>query len=86
MDNKEIARFFWEIADILDLKKENPFRIRAYRKAAQTIESLPENLETIIKTEKPTELPGIGSDLAQKIKEILETGELKLKKMCRPVF
>jgi DNA polymerase (family 10) len=86
MDNKEIARFFWEIADILDLKKENPFRIRAYRKAAQTIESLPENLETIIKTEKPTELPGIGSDLAQKIKEILETGELKfLKKIKKDV-
>lgn len=77
MDNKEIAAIFWEIADILELEDENPFRIRAYRRGAQTIESLAENLETLAKEEKLTSLPGIGQDLARKITEILETGKLK---------
>lgn len=77
MENKEIAGIFWEIADILELKNENPFRIRAYRRAAQSIESLSENLASLAQENKLTEIPGIGADLSEKIKEIISTGQLK---------
>ncbi|MCK5595685.1 DNA-binding protein, partial [bacterium] len=45
MNNREIAEIFHSIADILEIKSENPFRIRAYRKAAQTIEDLPQSIK-----------------------------------------
>jgi DNA polymerase (family 10) len=77
MDNITIANFFHEIADILELKGEDPFRIGAYQRAAQTIESLTQNLEDISKEGKLREIPGIGESIAQKIEEILKTGKLK---------
>ncbi|MEA1928571.1 MAG: helix-hairpin-helix domain-containing protein, partial [Candidatus Auribacterota bacterium] len=43
MDNKEIARFLIEIADLLDIKGDNPFRIRSYRNGARTVRDLTEN-------------------------------------------
>jgi DNA polymerase (family 10) len=77
MDNITIANFFHEIADILELKGEDPFRIGAYQRAAQTIESLTQNLEDISREGKLKEVPGIGESIAQKIEEILKTGKLK---------
>ncbi|UCG35055.1 MAG: DNA polymerase/3'-5' exonuclease PolX [Candidatus Omnitrophota bacterium] len=77
MNSQDIARVFKEIADILAIKGENPFRIRAYEKAAQNIESLGDELFTLIKEDKLTSVPGIGADLANKIKEIAESGKLK---------
>lgn len=77
MKNLEVAEIFKNIADILEIKGENPFRIRAYQKAALVIESLTEDLEKLAAEEKLTALPGIGEDLASKIKEILKTGTLK---------
>lgn len=77
MRNFEIATIFNEIADLLEIKNENPFRIRAYRKAAQNIESLTQDIEEIAKKGALEEIPGIGKDLAEKIKEIVETGRLK---------
>ncbi len=76
MKKQEIARIFNEIADILELKDENPFRIRAYRKAAQNLESLTEGLEEVAKRDELEEIPGIGADLALKIKKFLETGKV----------
>lgn len=80
----EIARIFNDVADLLEIKDENPFRIRAYRKAAQNIENLTENIEDISKRGELTKIPGIGKDLAQKIVEIIEKGTFedyeKLKK------
>jgi len=66
---------------------ENPFRVRAYRNAARTIESLGRNLrEMVEKEEDLTSLPGIGKDLADKIREIVQTGSLaKLKELERQV-
>lgn len=84
--NSEIASLFRKIADLLDLKEENPFKVRAYQRAALLIESLPEPLYDIHGSEdrKLTDLQGIGKDLAAKIEELLETGRLayfeKLKK------
>ncbi len=76
MKNQEIARIFNEIADLLEIKGENPFRIRAYRRAAQNIEGLPKSVEDIPK-EELLKVPGIGQDLAGKIEEYLKTGRMQ---------
>jgi len=74
--NQEIARIFNDIADILEIKGENPFRIRAYRRAAQNIEGLTRNVSEIPKEELMT-IPGIGKDLAGKVEEYVRTGRLQ---------
>ena len=74
MRNVEIARLFNDIADYLEVKDENPFRIRAYRRAAQAIEGLPEDIAAIAERGGLLVVPGIGKDLAAKIREYLETG------------
>ncbi|MCM8831159.1 MAG: DNA polymerase/3'-5' exonuclease PolX [Candidatus Omnitrophica bacterium] len=76
MENKQIAQIFREIAKLLELKDDNPFKIRAYQKAAQSIEDLEQNIIVLAEQDKLTEIPGIGKDLALKIKEILQTGKL----------
>ena len=77
MKNQEIANIFRRMADMLEIKGENPFRIRAYQRAAQNIENLAEDIALISERKGLDKLPGIGKDLAQKITEILETGTLK---------
>jgi DNA polymerase (family 10) len=88
MNNSYVAQIFSDIAKILRVKNENIFRIRAYERAAQTIEGLCEDLRTMFKENKLNEIPGIGKDLSEKIKEILKTGKLKfleeLKKTIPP--
>jgi DNA polymerase (family 10) len=77
MDKKEIAEIFEEIAAILSLKGENPFRVRAYENAARIIEGLQEDLPTLVQQQRLTELKGIGKDLAAKITEMVTTNRLK---------
>jgi len=77
MDKKEIAEIFEEIGALLDLKGENPFRVRAYLNAARMIEGLPEDLGTLVKEERLTDIKGIGKDLAAKIAELHTTGKLQ---------
>jgi len=77
MGNFEIAKIFRDIAKILEIKEDNPFRIRAYERAAQNIEGLSENLEEYVHKEAFPKIPGIGKDLESKIKEIISTGRLK---------
>ncbi len=76
MKNREIAALFNEIADILELKQENVFRVNAYRRAAQNIEGLSMPIEDVAEEQKLDELPGIGKDLAGKIAEYLDSGEI----------
>ena len=67
MLNLDIARIFNEIADIFEVKGENPFKIRAYRKAALTIETLTQDLKVIAERGGVKELkkiPGIGEGIA----------------------
>lgn len=78
MKNREVAEIFRKTAQLLEIKGDNPFRIRAYERAAQTIESLTKDIEELAKEGKLEHLPGIGADLASKIKEILRTGTLTL--------
>jgi DNA polymerase (family 10) len=80
MLNLDIARIFDEIADILEVQGENTFKIRAYRKAALTIETLTQDLKVIAERGGVKELkkiPGIGEGIAKKIVEIAETGDCK---------
>ena len=73
--NADIAKRFEEAADLLEIKGDNPFRIRAYRNAARVIEDLPHELAAMVEQEQPlSDLPGIGKDLAEKIQEIVTTG------------
>jgi DNA polymerase (family 10) len=76
MHNQEIAKIFNEIADILEIRGDNPFRVRAYRRAAQNIDSLAADVAEISR-EELLKIPGIGADLADKIKEYVNTGSLK---------
>ena len=79
MENIDIAKIFEEVADLLEILDASVFRIRAYRTAARTIETLTTPAESLLKEDGGLEaLPGIGKDLAGKIREIIETGQLAL--------
>jgi DNA polymerase (family 10) len=87
MHNADIAAIFEEIADLLEIEGDNPFRIRAYRNAARTLCDLGHEVTTMLEQgEDLTELPGIGTDLAAKIAEIVATGTTPLLgKLCKRV-
>lgn len=77
--NADIAVIFEEIADLLEIQGANPFRIRAYRNAARIVSELSQEVSRLLeKGEDLTELPGIGDDLAAKIKEIVDSGHCSL--------
>jgi DNA polymerase (family 10) len=86
MKSYEIARLFERMADVLELNGENLFRIRAYRRAAQSLETLSEDVETLAREDRLEEIPGIGADLAGKIAEYLRTGRIEeIDAACRTV-
>ncbi|MGE5190161.1 MAG: DNA polymerase/3'-5' exonuclease PolX [Gemmatimonadota bacterium] len=78
MKNAQIAQAFNEIADLLELKGENPFRIRAYRRAALNVEGMSQDLAALSDAELAA-LPGIGKDLAGKIRQHVATGRIDLR-------
>ena len=90
MKNFEIARRFYEIAALLEARQESRFRIRAYQRAAQTLEALPEDVTAVAARGALQSLPGIGRDLAARIDEYLATGTLgyleKLRGDLPPAF
>jgi len=77
MTNREIATIFSEIADILDIKGENPFKVRAYQKAVRAIEGLSEELRAIHARGELRQIEGVGGAIAKKIDELLTTGKLQ---------
>ena len=84
--NADVAEAFEEMGDLLAIEGENPFRIRAYRRAGQVVRSLPRELAEMAQESEYDALPGIGADLAAKIAELLATGRLKaLEKLRRRV-
>jgi DNA polymerase (family X) len=84
--NADVAEAFDEIGDLLAIQGDNPFRIRAYRRAAQVVRSLPRELADMHDTSEYDALPGIGEDLAEKIGELVRTGHLgALEKLRRKV-
>jgi len=78
MQNQDIVQVFNEIADILQMQDENLFRIRSYRNAASIIENFSEDLNAVYKNGALLKIPGVGESIAQKIEELIKTGECKL--------
>jgi DNA polymerase (family 10) len=76
MKNAEVARLFELMADLLEVRGDNPFRIRAYRRASQSLESLGEDVEILAREDRLGTIPGVGKDLAEKIGEYLRTGTM----------
>ena len=74
MDNPAIASILGEIADLLEIKGDNPFKIRAYRNSADIVSNHPHDLSSL-DAAGLREIPGIGKDLAARIREIVETGD-----------
>jgi DNA polymerase (family 10) len=80
MDNQEIAAVFRRLADLMEIGEDNPFKIRAYRTAAETIEDTSTPLAEMVSeggVARLRELPGIGEAISKKIVELLQTGTFK---------
>ncbi len=86
MNNKEIAKVFTDIADLLELKKDNIFKIRAYRKAAKSIEQLPVEVEQLVREGRLEEIPGAGEAIIKKITELVTTGYLEYYEKLKAEF
>jgi DNA polymerase (family 10) len=84
--NSELARVFQDIADLLELKKENPFKIRAYQKAVRSIEHLPVEVEQLVKEDRLREVPGVGEAITKKITELVTTGHLEYYEKLKAEF
>jgi DNA polymerase (family 10) len=77
MKNRLVAKILYEVADLLELEGVE-FKPRAYRRAAQAVESCPIPIEDLVAQGRLHELPGVGESIAQKIEEIVRTGKLAL--------
>jgi DNA polymerase (family 10) len=76
MKNKELADLFEKMADILEFKNENPFKISAYRRASRVLGDLTQDIQEITESGELKKVPGIGEGMAQKIEEYLKTGKI----------
>lgn len=75
--NTDVARILNELADLLEISQANAFRVRAYRDAARSVDSLPRSLADMVRNEEDLSgLPGVGQSMAEKIEEIVSTGSL----------
>lgn len=75
--NSEIAEIFEHMSDMLNVLGENPFKVRAYRNAAENLLELGEDVEDVAARGGLTEIPGVGKDLAEKIDAYIKTGKIK---------
>jgi DNA polymerase (family X) len=76
MDNRQVARLLEEIATLLELKGENPFKTRAYQNAARAMDALDESVIELVAGGRLTESAGIGAGIAEKITELVQSGRL----------
>ena len=86
MTKSEIAAVLDEVAALLELKGENPFKIRAYTNAARSLETFGGNISSLQDEEALSKIPGIGKSIAEKIKELAATGSLKYLEELRTEF
>ncbi len=75
--NDTLANLFLSMAELLKNHEDNPYRVRAYQRAADTIANLESSVEELVRTGTLRTLPGIGKDLATKIQEYVETGTIR---------
>ena len=74
LNNRSIAQQFQRLADLLEIEGENPFRVRAYRNAAETMLGLSASLTDLVGSGTDlTEYPHIGKEIAEKIETLVET-------------
>ncbi|TKB75868.1 MAG: histidinol-phosphatase [Nitrospira sp.] len=81
--NQQVADIFRSMAERLSSQRANPYRVRAYRKAADTIEALEEDIAAVAARHTLEEIDGIGKDLAEKIEEFLRTGTIQAYEVLR---
>jgi len=79
MENKAIAGLLYETADLLEIDNQDPFRIRSYRRAAEAIEALDQQVSQLInEPKKLLEVPGIGKGMLINLQELLSEGQIKI--------
>jgi len=76
MDKDQVAEIFVNVATLLDLKGENPFKSRAYLNAARALEGMSEPLDKVIGEQRLAEIKGIGESIQKKVSELVATGKL----------
>ena len=76
-NNQRVAALFRSIADLLAAQRANPYRVRAYRRGAEAVEALEEDIATVATRHALEEIEGIGRDLSDKIQEFLKTGTVQ---------
>lgn len=86
MKSSDVAKVFQDVADLLELKGENPFKIRAYQKAARSIEHLPVEIEQLVAEKRLGEIPGVGEAITKKIDELVATGRLEYYEKLKAEF
>jgi DNA polymerase (family 10) len=86
MTNNQIAKVFEDIAEMLKLKKDNIFKIRAYQKVAHSIGELVVELEQLVKEDRLKEIPGVGEAIAKKLTELVTTGKLEYYEKLKAEF
>jgi len=86
MNNKQIAAIFEDIAEMLKLKKDNIFKIRAYQKVGREIKELSVEVEQLVREDRLKEIPGAGEAITKKITELVTTGKLEYYKKLKAEF
>ena len=86
MKNSEVARVFQDIAILLELKRENQFKIRAYQKVARSIKDLSVEVEQLVTEDRLKEVPGAGEAITKKITELVTTGKLNYYEKLKAEF
>jgi DNA polymerase (family 10) len=79
MENRNIATIFYETADLMEIRGDDPFKIRSYRRAAEAVEGLPYRIADVASdTKKLLEIPGIGKSMAANIQQLLKEGNFSM--------
>jgi len=76
--NKELARVFDQIADLMEIKGEDPFRINSYRRAARSLKDCPHDVAALAEAGRLQEIPGVGKGTAERINQYLKTGQIEV--------
>jgi len=86
MTNSEISSIFTDMAEMLKLKKDNIFKIRAYEKVARAIGELTEPVEKLVAENRLKEIPGAGEAITKKLTELVTTGKLAFYEKLKAEF
>ena len=77
VNNREVAEVFQRIADLLEIKGEEIYRVLAYRRASDAVRALGQSIEIVWRDGRLEEIPGVGKAISEKIDELLRTGRLE---------